>query len=62
MSELPHVVWDMGGILCPYFTELMLDIGSVRGWPIDKVPLGPTGSVFDADYHRLLEGDLNEPE
>ncbi len=62
MSELPHVVWDMGGILYPYFTERMLDIGSERGWTIDGVPLGPTGSVFDSDYQRMLEGELTEPE
>lgn len=62
MSELPHVIWDMGGILYPYFTERMLDIGFERGWPIDRVPLGPTGPIFDADYQRMLEGDLNEPE
>ena len=62
MSELPHVVWDMGGILYPYFTERMLDIGFERGWPINRVPLGPTGSVFDVDYQRMLEGDLNESE
>lgn len=60
MSELPHVIWDMGGILYPYFTERLLDIGSERGWPIEGIPLGPTGSVFDPDYQRMLEGDLDE--
>lgn len=62
MSALPHVVWDMGGILYPYFTEMMLDLGRERGWPLDRLPLGPTGLVDDPDYHRLLEGELDEPD
>ena len=38
--KLPHVVWDMGGILYRYFTEVMRDRGTERGWPIDNIPLG----------------------
>ena len=62
MSRLPHIVWDMGGIMYEYFTEPMLDIGAERGWPIDSVPLGPTGRVYDPDYDRLLDGSLDEPD
>ena len=62
MSELPHVVWDMGGILYPFFTEMMIDLGHDRGWPLDRLALGPTGLVDDPDYRRLLEGDLDEPD
>lgn len=62
MSELPHVVWDMGGILYPFFTEMMIDLGRDRGWPLDRLPLGPTGLVEDSDYRRLLEGELDEPD
>lgn len=62
MSRLPHIVWDMGGIMYEFFTELMLDVGVERGWPIDEIPLGPTGGPHDADYDRLLEGTLDEPE
>lgn len=60
MSRLPHVVWDMGGIIYRYFTELMLDVGAERGWPIDKIPMGPTGPVHDADYDRLIANDFDE--
>ena len=62
LSEAPHVVWDMGGIIYPFFTERLLEIGSLRGWPIDRIPLGPTGSEFDVDYHRMLEGGMDEPQ
>lgn len=62
MSRLPHVVWDMGGILYHYFAELMVDLGRRRGWPLDRVPLGPTGDLSDPDYRRLVAGELIEPE
>jgi len=55
------VIWDMGGILYPYFTELMLEEGEERGWPLDRLPLGPTGRVRDPAYEDLLEGRLDEP-
>jgi putative hydrolase of the HAD superfamily len=58
----PHVVWDMGGILYRYFTQVMVERGSERGWPIDRVPLGPTGVVPDADYERMQEGEIDEAE
>jgi len=57
---LPNVIWDMGGILYRYFTEVMRDRGTERGWPIDRVPLGPTGDVPDADYERMQEGEIDE--
>ena len=62
MSELPHVVWDMGGIFYRYFTELMVDVGEERGWPLDRIPLGPTGRLPDPDYQRMVDGDLDEPD
>lgn len=62
VSELPHVVWDMGGILYRYFTELMVDVAEERGWPLDRIPLGPTGRLPDPDYQRMLDGDLDEPD
>lgn len=59
---MPHVVWDMGGILFPFFTEMMIEVGRERGWPLERLPLGPTGLVDDPDYGRLLRGDLDEPD
>ncbi|HSJ33684.1 MAG TPA: hypothetical protein VLB85_01340, partial [Acidimicrobiia bacterium] len=60
--RLPHVIWDMGGIVYRYFTELMVELGEREGWPLDSLPLGPTGSAPDHDYERMLEGGLDEPE
>jgi putative hydrolase of the HAD superfamily len=62
MSQLPHVIWDMGGIFYRYFTELMVDVAEERGWPLDRIPLGPTGQLPDPDYQRMLDGDLDEPD
>ena len=62
MSALPHVVWDMGGILYVYVTEMLVDVGRHRGWPLDRIPLGPTGAIPDPDYHRMLAGEFGEPE
>lgn len=61
MSALPHVVWDMGGIMYRYFTELLLEVGEERGWPLSRIPLGPTGRVADRDYERMLSGEIDEP-
>ncbi len=60
VTALPHVVWDMGGVMYRYFTELILDVGSDLGWPVHQVPLGPTGALPDPDYERLLGGEINE--
>jgi len=54
------VVWDMGGVFSRYFTEVLLDAGSQRGWPIDRIPLGPNGPVPDPDYVRMTEGLIEE--
>jgi putative hydrolase of the HAD superfamily len=59
---LPHVVWDMGGILYRYFTEVMRDRAIARGVRIGRIPLGPTGEVPDADYERMQEGQIDEAE
>lgn len=62
MSRLPHLVWDMGGIMYRYFTEVLLDVGAAQGWPLEALALGPTGRRPDPDYRRLLEGEIDEPE
>lgn len=61
MSALPHVIWDMGGIMYRYFTELLLEVGAQRGWPLERIPLGPTGWLPDPDYQRMLSGEVDEP-
>jgi HAD superfamily hydrolase (TIGR01509 family) len=60
--RLPHLIWDMGGIVYTYFTQVTVEIGEREGWPIDGLALGPTGSVPDPDYELMLEGGLEEPE
>jgi len=62
MSNTPHVVWDMGGIMYRYFTELMVDYGRDHGWPLDQIPLGPTGEIADDNYARLVAGAFDEPD
>ncbi|CAN5362183.1 HAD-IA family hydrolase [soil metagenome] len=59
--RLPHVVWDMGGILFRYFTEVLLEMGAERGWPVDRIPLGPTGGLPDPEYQLMQAGDIDEP-
>lgn len=61
MSPLPHIVWDMGGVMYRYFTELTLDVGADLGWPVHRIPLGPTGALPDPDYERLRIGEIDEP-
>lgn len=62
MSRHPHVVWDMGGIIYRYFTELMIEVGKRSGWPLDRIALGPTGEVPDREYEQLLTGEIDEPD
>ncbi len=54
------VVWDMGGIMYRYFTELLLEVGAERGWPIDRLVCGPTGALSDPAYADMLEGRIDE--
>ena len=56
------VIWDMGGIFHRYYTEAMIDVGLERGWPVERIPLGPTGFVPDADYAAMAAGDVAEHE
>lgn len=56
------VIWDMGGIMFRYFTELMLDLGAEWGWPLERLALGPTGRLPDPAYEDMLEGRIDEPE
>ena len=62
MSRQPHLVWDMGGIMYRYFTEMLVDVGKDAGWPLHEIPLGPTGLIHDANYDRLQAGEFDEPE
>lgn len=62
MSRHPHVVWDMGGIIYRYFTELMVEFGRRSGWPLHRLALGPTGELPDGEYERLLTGEIDEPD
>jgi putative hydrolase of the HAD superfamily len=61
-GRVPHVVWDMGGIMYRYFTEVIHDTGRDRGWPVASIPLGPAGDLPDADYERMRRGAIDEPE
>jgi FMN phosphatase YigB (HAD superfamily) len=51
----------MGGVMYRYFTELTLDVGGDLGWPVHRIPLGPTGALPDLDYERLRSGEIDEP-
>lgn len=59
---LPAVVWDMGGVLYRYFTEVLLSEAAARGWELDGVPMGPTGPVPDEAYAAMDRGAIDEPE
>lgn len=53
----PALVWDMGGILYRYFTEVLRDMAAAGDWP--DLVLGPTvGS--DPDYERMTVGEIDE--
>lgn len=60
MSALPHLVWDMGGVMYRYWSELALDVGGELGWPLHRIALGPTGAIPDPDYERLAAGKISE--
>jgi FMN phosphatase YigB (HAD superfamily) len=59
---LPAIVWDMGGIMYRYFTEIVLEISDEQGWGLDEIPMGPTGPTADAAYQRMLVGEIDEHE
>lgn len=59
---LPAVVWDMGGVMYRYFTEVLLDDAAARGVDLDVTPLGPTGPVVDVDYALMDAGEIDEGE
>lgn len=54
------VIWDMGGIMYRYFTELILELGRERDWPVDRLACGPTGKVPDPTYGDMIEGRIDE--
>jgi putative hydrolase of the HAD superfamily len=58
--RLPAVVWDMGGILYRYFTEVLVDWAPERGWDLTGIALGPTGPVEDPDYAEQMAGAIDE--
>jgi FMN phosphatase YigB (HAD superfamily) len=59
---LPAIVWDMGGIMYRYFTEILLDMSREEGWGLDGIPMGPTGPTPDEAYQRMLVGEIDEHE
>ena len=62
-STMPTaVIWDMGGVMYRFFTELMVDVGKAQDWPLERMPMGPTGPAPDPYYEALDRGELNEPE
>lgn len=61
-QQPPVVIWDMGGILYRFFTEVMVERGRQEGWPVEELALGPTGPGPDPDYAALDRGDISEPE
>lgn len=58
----PAIVWDMGGIMYRYFTEMIIDVGRERGWPVETMPLGPTHPVPDPAYWSMDRGEITEPD
>ncbi len=58
--RLPAVVWDMGGIIYRYFTEVLLEEAADRGWPLQRIPFGPTGARPDDDYEAMSQGRIDE--
>jgi FMN phosphatase YigB (HAD superfamily) len=60
-TVLPALVWDMGGIMYRYFTEVLLEQAAANGWPVDGMPLGPTGAVEDPEYDAMNRGEIDEP-
>ena len=59
-SDRTAIVWDMGGIMYRYFTEILAERAEVERWP--TVPLGPTGRLPDAEYAAMDAGEMVEPE
>ena len=58
MNRDSAIVWDMGGIMYRYFTEMLVDLDREQGWPLQEMALGPTGPGPDAAYEDLLEGRI----
>lgn len=56
------IIWDMGGIMYRFFTELMVDAGVARGWPLARLALGPTGRAPDPAYQAMDLGEITEPQ
>ncbi len=56
------VIWDMGGILFQFFTEVLVAEGTANNWPLEEIPLGPTGRIADPQYAAMDRGEINEAE
>jgi epoxide hydrolase-like predicted phosphatase len=61
-APLPAIVWDMGGVMYRYFTEVMLEMAAEAAWDLRGVPMGPTGPVVDTAYECMQEGEIDEHE
>jgi epoxide hydrolase-like predicted phosphatase len=61
-SATEGVVFDMGGILHPSPFEVLPDIASARGWPLDILPRGPFDPDGDEAYGRVDRGEIREPD
>ncbi len=60
--SIENVIWDMGGVFRRYFTEILVDEGLRRGWPLERMSLGPTGVADDPEYRLMCEGKMDEPD
>ncbi|MGL5909375.1 MAG: HAD-IA family hydrolase, partial [Phycicoccus sp.] len=40
----------------------LVDLGHEQGWPVGRMPLGPTGPVPDPDYAAMDAGEIAEAE
>lgn len=61
-TTVDTVVWDMGGIFRQFPTEAMVEYGQAHDWPLQCLPLGPTGLVDDPTYRALGEGAMVEAD
>ena len=52
----------MGGVFSEYFTEVLVSVGRAQGWPLARIPLGPTGDVADPAYGDMSEGRIEESD
>lgn len=56
------VIWDIGGVLYRFITEILIEKGKAMGWPLDRLPMGPTGTFPDPYYSAMDYGEITEAE